>query len=238
MELARWSARTVHRFGTVEDAVDAVAMDLLATAERAVRLRGRAVMVLGTGPDCLAVYRRWVTLAVDRAFWPFVVVVLAEQTLSGPDAGRCLHLLSDALLTRVPILPEHCCVVDGSLPATAAAEAYERSVRMALELRARERPTFDRVVLGVAPDDRLSALALADWSAGAEAPLVHASGNGIVLSSRALASTERLLLLALGATRAEAVASWLGRRYEPARAALFVQGTPTACYTADAESPS
>lgn len=223
----------MHRFGTAADAVQAVAMDLTAAAEQAIRLRGRAVMVLGAGPDCLEVYRRWVALAADRPFWRLLVVVLAEQTLVGPDSGRCLGLLQEALLDRVPIATEHRCLVNTSLAPVEAAVEYERMVRMALELRARERPSFDRVVLGVARDARLSALASAEWAARDQTTLVRALPSGIVLTHRALAGTERLILLALGPDRVAAEASWLGPDYALARASLNASATPTACYTAE-----
>jgi hypothetical protein len=53
--------------------------------------------------------------------------------------------------------------VDRTLAPDAAAAAYERTLRMALELRPSEPPPFDRVVLELSSTGRLGALGADDW---------------------------------------------------------------------------
>jgi hypothetical protein len=87
-----------------------------------------------------------------------------------------------------------------------AAAAYERTLRMALELRPSEPPPFDRVVLELSSTGRLGALGADDWERADDARLarpVAVGDPGVVLTPLSVGAARCLLVLALGgATRA------------------------------------
>jgi hypothetical protein len=189
-----------HLFVTVPEVLDAVAMDLTAAAERAVERRGRCVLALGVTDGCLLAYRHWARRAAGRRFWTYTLVLAAHDTV-GPPGGGAMAALRDGFLTTLPDRPASVHGVDRTLPPDAAAAAYERTLRMALELRPSEPPPFDRVVLELSPTGRLGALDADDWERADDARLARpaAVGDpGVVLTPLAIGAARSLLVLALG----------------------------------------
>jgi hypothetical protein len=189
-----------HLFVTVTEVLDAVAMDLTAAAERAVERRGRCVLALGVTDGCLLAYRHWARRAAGRRFWGYTLVVAAHDTV-GPPGGGAVAALQDGFLSKLPVRPASVHGVDRTLAPDAAAAAYERTLRMALELRPSEPPPFDRVVLELSPTGRLGALGADDWERPDDARLarpVAAGDPGVVLTPLSVGATRCLLVLALG----------------------------------------
>jgi hypothetical protein len=180
--------------------LDAVAMDLTAAAERAVERRGRCVLALGVTDGCLLAYRHWARRAAGRRFWGYTLVVAAHDTV-GPPGGGAVAALQDGFLATLPVRPACVHGVDRTLAPGAAAAAYERTLRMALELRPSEPPPFDRVVLELSTTGRVGALGADDWEQADDARLarpVTVGGPGVVLTPRSIGAARCLLVLALG----------------------------------------
>ncbi|HZF66517.1 MAG TPA: hypothetical protein VEZ47_00565, partial [Gemmatirosa sp.] len=146
-----------HLFHTVAEVLDAVAMDLTTAAEQAVRRRGRCVLALGVTEGCLLAYRHWARRAAGRRFWAYTLVFAAHDTV-GPAGDGALAALQDGFLATLPIQHASAHGVARALAPHAAAAAYERTVRLALELRPSEPPLFDRVVLELASTGPLGGL--------------------------------------------------------------------------------
>jgi hypothetical protein len=198
----RYGGGPPHLFLTAAEVMDAVAMDLTTAAERAVRRRGRCVLALGVTEGCLLAYRHWAHRAAGRRFWAYTLVFAAHDTVGPPGAGA-LAALQDGFLATLPVQHAGAYGVDGALAPDAAAAAYERTVRMALELRPSEPPLFDRVVLELAPSGRLGVLGADDWERADDARLARPLAPGdpaVVLTPRALGPARCLLVLALDGT--------------------------------------
>ena len=191
-----------HLFLTTAEVLDAVAMDLTTAAERAVRRRGRCVLALGVSEGCLLAYRHWARRAAGRRFWAYTLVFAAHDTV-GPSEAGALAALQDGFLSTLPVQHAGAYGVDRALAPDAAAAAYERTLRMVLELRPSEPPLFDRVVLELASSGRLGALGANDWERADDARLarpVAPSDPAVVLTPRALGPARCLIVLALGGT--------------------------------------
>jgi hypothetical protein len=188
-----------HLFVTVAEVLDAIAMDLTTAAERAVERRGRCVLALGVTDGCLLAYRHWARRAAGRRFWAYTLVLAAHDTV-GPPGGGAVAALQD-VLASLPVRPASVHGVDRTLAPDAAAAAYERTLRMALELRPSEPPPFDRVVLELSSTGRLGALGADDWKQADDARLarpVAAGEPGVVLTPVSVGAARCLLVLALG----------------------------------------
>jgi hypothetical protein len=223
----------------VDEVLDAVAMDLTTAAERAVRRRGRCVLALGVSERCLLAYRHWARRAAGRRFWAYTLVFAAHDTVGPPGVDApgvdAPAALADDLLAALPIHRASAYGVDRALAPDAAAAAYERTVRIALELRPAEPPPFDRVVLELAANGRLGALDADDWDRADDARLARPAVGvpAVVLTPRAVGAARCLLVLALGGPDARGTA---GRREPldggtaPVLAALARSRVRTALY--------
>ena len=188
-----------HLFVTVPEVLDAVAMDLTTAAERAVERRGRCVLALGVTDGCLLAYRHWARRAAGRRFWAYTLVLAAHDTV-GPSGSGAVAALQDVLAT-LPVRPARVHGVDRTLAPDAAAASYERTLRMALELRPSEPPPFDRVVLELSSTGRLGALGADDWERADDARLARPAAvgePGVVLTPLSVGAARCLLVLALG----------------------------------------
>ena len=185
------------------ESLDALVAALTASVEQAVRLRGRSLLVLGLSPTTLRVCRRWTESWGHASFWHYTVVFLAAAVL--PDAAP----MQDAAETARPAEPRCLPVpsgnmhaVDPTLPAEDAAAAYERALRMALELRPGELPRFDLVLVGLDAELCRSGLYPRSWGRSGESRLVltvegDEPGTTLVaITPLALASSRECVLVA------------------------------------------
>jgi hypothetical protein len=189
-----------HLFVTMPEVLDAVAMDLTSAAERAVERRGRCVLALGVSDGCLLAYRHWARQAAGRRFWAYTLVFAAHDPAGPPGAG-VVAALRDGFFASLPVPAASAHGPDRTLAPDAAAAGYERTLRMALELRPLESPRFDRVVLELSATGRLGALDADAWERADDARLARpdpVGDAGVVLTPRSLAGARCLLVLAFG----------------------------------------
>jgi 6-phosphogluconolactonase len=189
---------------------------------RAVQERGVAHVALsgGTTPG-----RTYELLGAQPADWAGVEVWFADERCVGPEDEESNHrLASETLLGPAGIPAERVHRMEGELGPERGALRYARE--LAEHVPAEERrpglPVLDLVVLGVGPDGHVASLfpGAATLDAGEEAICLGVRDSPkppperITLSLAVLRAARSCLLLATGASKADAVNAMLG---EPSR---------------------
>lgn len=233
------TGQSLHLFSDTGDAIDAAVHDLTAAAEHAVRQRGRAVFALGTSPGCSQLYRRWSELARERALWSYLLIFEADQQVDA--CNRDVAAIDvPGLHVVLPVSHANAFHIPCTDSADDDATGFERTLRMALELRPEQRPFFDRVVLELDASGSCAGNAPADWTPDMAPRLAHAATSGggrIGLTTSILASTRKLVLRPTVGDGAGLVRRWTDPADPillPMRRALALRGTSVALY---AEAP-
>jgi len=208
---------------------DAEAASARAASEIARRLdsarsaRGVAHLALsgGTTPG-----RTYELLAGELASWERIEVWFADERCVGPEDEQSNYLLArDTLLAPAAIAPERIHRMEGELGPAAGALRYASALREHVAVAsgaAGAVPALDLVVLGIGPDAHVASLfpgaaaldadehelCLGVWDSPKPPP------ERITLSLSMLRRARRCLLLATGASKADAVNAMLA---EPSR---------------------
>ena len=181
-------------------------------AADAIRARGRFSIVLAGGTTPAAAYRRLVQTDADWARWH--VYFGDERCLPADDPQRNSRMAADALLDHVPIPSAAVHPIPAELGADAAAESYERLIGTLAP--------FDLVLLGIGEDGHTASLFPgrpipngAAVMAVRDAP--KPPPERVSLTPTALCRSRRILLLATGAGKREALQRWAGGEALPAQ---------------------
>jgi 6-phosphogluconolactonase len=81
-----------------------------------------------------------------------------ERCVPPTDADSNYRMTNEALLSKVPLAPEHIHRMEGELDPAAAAARYESTIRNSFRLEGAETPTFDLVLLGMGDDGHTASL--------------------------------------------------------------------------------
>jgi 6-phosphogluconolactonase len=199
------------------EAVAGRAASLIARQLReALEARGAAHLALSGGGTPSRTYE---LLARELDRWDGIEVWFADERCVPPeDSESNYRLARETLLDPAPVPAEQVHRMAGELGPEQGAARYAE----ALQERLGERPTLDVIVLGIGPDGHVASLfpgaATLDAGAGATALGVHDSPKPpperITLSLELLRAARSCVLLATGASKADAVSAMLG---EPTR---------------------
>ncbi len=128
----------------------------------AIQSRGRARIAISGGTTPKAMF----ALLADPT-QPFLKQIpwdkldlywVDERCVPPTDADSNYRMTNEALLSKVPLAPEHIHRMEGELdPATAAAR-YESTIRNSFKLEGAETPTFDLILLGMGDDGHTASL--------------------------------------------------------------------------------
>ena len=126
----------------------------------AVNRRGRCSLLLAGGSTPQALYEALSRVPyADNLPWPQVVIAWGDERLVPADDARSNQRMAQrALLDAVPVKAEFVLTVDTTLPAAAAAAAYEARLLDCFRLKAGEIPDFDLVFLGLGTDGHTASL--------------------------------------------------------------------------------
>jgi 6-phosphogluconolactonase len=206
--------------------VDAEAVAERAAAEVARYLgrtreeRGVAHLALSGGSTPGRTYE---LLAGSSAELAGVDIWFADERCVPPDDEQSNYrLVADTLLAPAGIAPEHVHRMEGELGPDEGARRYETALLDGVEERDGHLPVLDLIVLGIGPDGHVASLfpGSPTLDAGDQAVClgVHDSPKPpperITLSLAVLRAARRCLLLATGASKADAIDAMLG---EPSR---------------------
>lgn len=183
-------------------------------ARAAVAARGRFHLVLAGGTTPEPTYRALADRHASDVPWDRVHVWYGDERCVPPTDPASNHLAAErALLSRVPMLPEHVHRIRGEDAAGAAADRYESELREVFG-RATS-PEFDVVLLGVGSDGHTASLfprspVLAErvrWVSPATAPV--APTRRVTLTLPAFAGAREVVFLVTGASKRSVLAEIL-----------------------------
>lgn len=130
--------------------------------KQAVDKRGRARIAISGGStpkatfallaDANEPYGKEIPWEKVELFW------VDERTVGPDDADSNYRMTKEALLTKVPLAPEHVHRMEGELDPEEAAAKYESLIRREFRLEGAEAPRFDVVWLGMGDDGHTASL--------------------------------------------------------------------------------
>jgi len=189
---------------------EAAVQRVLAAADAALERDGEFRLVLAGGRTPVQAYR---LLARAKAQWPGWRIYYGDERCLAPDhRERNSRAAWDAWLCKVPIPAQGLFPIPAELGPEVAARAYEERVRAALP--------FHMVLLGMGEDGHTASL----FPGGQEPPgaLVLPVTDApkpppqrVSLSSAALGTAQRVLILVTGAGKRQAVARWRAGEHLP-----------------------
>lgn len=207
-----------HGFPDADALLREAAGRIAASAERAIRARGRFLVVLAGGETPRGAYR---LLREASAGWPLWQVYFGDERCLPPDEpARNSRMAQEALLDHVPIPRSQVHGIPAEQGARAAAEAYVGSLRGV--------GPFDLVLLGLGEDGHTASLFPGgDWGIAPDAPDVLAVFDApkppperVSLSAARLTRSQEVLFVVAGAAKRAALQRW--RRGEAIPAAAIV----------------
>ncbi len=137
----------------------AAATEFSELANEAVQERGRFCVALSGGSTPKALYALLATGAVPVP-WRNVCFFWGDERQVPPDDPESNYrMVNDALLSKIPIVPENVFRIAGEeKDAQVAAKKYEDTLVNFFALKAGDFPRFDLILLGVGPDGHTASL--------------------------------------------------------------------------------
>ncbi len=233
----------------VTTCADAEAVARRAAAEVAHHLRrscaerGVAHLALSGGTTPARTYE---LLATEPVEWTGTEVWFADERCVGPEHPESNYRLArETLLVHVEVPPERVHRMEGELGPEEGARRYALALGEHVSFRAGDLPALDVIVLGIGPDGHVASLfpgaPTLDRSEHALCLGVRDSpkppSERITLSLAVLRAAGRCLLLATGASKADAVSAMLAEPSNHVPASLLKRERLTVIVD-DAASPS
>jgi 6-phosphogluconolactonase len=208
---------TVQVFDSHDALYDHAAQFVVTLGRRAVQERGRFLLVLSGGNTPLPLYRRLAGAPFrGEAFWRHTHVFWGDERLAPPDdpGSNYLHAHRE-MLTYLPIPAKHIRRARGELTVSEAAADYSAQLAAYAE-PGRLWPRFDLVLLGMGSDGHIASLFPATTESDYAEAVIGVTVSyedrpavRITMTPPVFNSARQILLLALGAGKAEAVAGTL-----------------------------
>jgi 6-phosphogluconolactonase len=198
-----------------DELAEAAARAAVADLEAAVEAHGTATWVLTGGGTPVAAYRRLAASDLRAGVeWERIRVAMGDERcvpVTDPDSNW--GQAAAALLDHVPVPASHLLRPQGELGAEAAADAYQAALAELPPAPVAAAPRLEVVWLGVGEDGHCLSLfpgrpelEVADRLVVAVHDSPKPPPDRVSLTLAALGGTERLLVLAAGAAKAEPVA--------------------------------
>lgn len=218
------------------------ALQIARDLQSARRARGVAHLALSGGTTPARTYE---LLASELSDWDGIEVWFADERCVGPDDVQSNYRLArETLLTATGVPDERVHRMEGELGPEEGAERYARMLRERVAAEAEGQaggralgdtdavPALDLIVLGIGPDGHVASLfpgaPTLDADARAVCLPVHDSPKPpperITLSLQALRAARACVLLATGASKADAVAAMLAEPSPHVPASLLRRG--------------
>ncbi len=153
---------TYRVYGDANALAHAAAAHFAERIEQAVNKRGRARIAISGGSTPKAAFALLAdpgqpygkTIAWDKVelFW------VDERSVGPDDPDSNYRMTNEALLSKVPLSPEHIHRIEGELDAEEAAAKYESLIRREFRLEGAEVPRFDVVWLGMGDDGHTASI--------------------------------------------------------------------------------
>jgi 6-phosphogluconolactonase len=150
----------LRRLTTPQDLFQAAAEEVIRAATSAVAQRGRFAIALSGGSTPKNLYTLIAANASANLPWDRMFFFWGDERHVPPDnPDSNYRMAKETLLSKVAIPPANIFPVPAENPdASAAAEAYEQTLRKFFALAPREFPRFDLILLGMGPDGHTASL--------------------------------------------------------------------------------
>jgi 6-phosphogluconolactonase len=150
----------VRRLATPQDLFQAAAEEVITAATDAIAERGRFTIALSGGSTPRSLYTLIAANANSSLPWEKIFFFWGDERHVPPtDTESNYRMAEETILSKVPVPPANIFRVPTENPdASAAAEAYEQTLRKFFELAAGEFPRFDLILLGMGPDGHTASL--------------------------------------------------------------------------------
>jgi 6-phosphogluconolactonase len=150
----------LRRLTTPQDLFQAAAEEVIRAATSAVAQRGRFAIALSGGSTPKNLYTLIAANASANLPWDRMFFFWGDERHVPPDnPDSNYRMAKESLLSKVAIPPANIFPVPAENPdASAAAEAYEQTLRKFFALAPGEFPRFDLILLGMGPDGHTASL--------------------------------------------------------------------------------
>lgn len=138
----------------------AAAEEVIRAANEAVGARGKFTLALSGGSTPKALYNLLATNARTALPWDHMYFFWGDERHVPPtDPDSNYRMVNEAMLSKVPVPPANVFRVEAENPdASAAAAAYDQTLRKFFQLDANGVPRFDLILLGMGPDGHTASL--------------------------------------------------------------------------------
>jgi 6-phosphogluconolactonase len=150
----------VRRLTTPQDLFQAAAEEVIKVATAAVTQRGRFTIALAGGSTPKNLYTLIAANASVSLPWDKIYFFFGDERHVPPtDPDSNYRMAQECLLSKVPVPPANVFRIPAEMAdASAAAEAYEQTLRKFFALGQGEFPRFDLILLGMGPDGHTASL--------------------------------------------------------------------------------
>ncbi|HWY21002.1 MAG TPA: 6-phosphogluconolactonase [Candidatus Acidoferrum sp.] len=150
----------LRRLTTPQDLFQAAAEEVIRAATDAVAQRGRFIIALSGGSTPRNLYTLIAANASASLPWDQMFIFWGDERHVPPDdPDSNYRMAKESLLSKVAIPPANIFPIPAENPdASAAAEAYEQTLRRFFGLAPGELPCFDLILLGMGPDGHTASL--------------------------------------------------------------------------------
>ena len=153
------ATRSIEVLPTASDLFHAAAEEFIRVGRAAIGGQGRFSVALAGGSTPKALYSLLATNYVSFAWNRVFLFFGDERHVPATDPDSNYRMVNEALLSKIAIPSENVFRVAAENPdASAAASDYETQLRRFFELKPREVPRFDLILLGMGPDGHTASL--------------------------------------------------------------------------------
>jgi len=145
---------------TPQELFAAAAEEVVCAAQDAVAQRGRFTIALSGGSTPRSLNTLLATNARTSLPWDRVFFFWGDERHVPPtDSESNYRMAEETLLSKIPVAPANVFRIPAENPhASAAAEAYEQTLRTFFTLEPGQFPCFDLILLGMGPDGHTASL--------------------------------------------------------------------------------
>jgi 6-phosphogluconolactonase len=150
----------IRKLATPQDLFQAAADEFIRAATQAVEQRKRFAVALSGGSTPRSLYGLLAANAASSLPWDRMFFFFGDERHVPPDDPESNYrMANESLLSKVPVPTANVFRVPTENPdASAAAEAYEQTLRQFFAVKPGEFPRFDLILLGMGPDGHTASL--------------------------------------------------------------------------------
>jgi len=154
------SSVEIRTLNTPQEIFEAGAELVAHSAKEAVEERGKFTIALSGGSTPKNLYNLLATNARTSLPWDRMFFFFGDERHVPPtDKDSNYRMAAEAMLSKVPVPVGNVFRVPAEMPdATAAAAAYDESLRKFFALQPEQAPVFDLILLGMGPDGHTASL--------------------------------------------------------------------------------